>query len=114
MPRKPRPSELLTREEYDDLLYRQRGVCAICGNPPKEGGRRLDVDHDHERQRRTGEFVVRGLLCYQCNHRILGKYATPEKLRRAADYLENGGPTVVAESVVSPGGRRMLPDGRWT
>lgn len=107
-PRRRRPSELLAPGEYEDLLYRQRGVCAICLRPPKEGGRRLDVDHDH----RTGE--IRGLLCHTCNHFLLGKYATAEKLRRAADYLDNGGgPITVASSIPSPGGRRILPDGRW-
>ena len=39
-------------------------------------------DHDH----RTGR--KRGLLCFTCNRFILGKYATAEKLRSAADYLE--------------------------
>jgi len=62
------------------MLQVQGGVCAICGNPPKT--RRLDVDHDHK----TG--VIRGLLCFTCNHHLLGKYATVAKLRAAADYLE--------------------------
>ena len=72
----------VTDGQYAELLARQGGVCAICGNPPKQGGRRLNVDHDH----RTGQ--VRGLLCFVCNHHILGKYATPAKLRAAADYLD--------------------------
>lgn len=71
----------VTDEAYAELLARQGGGCAICGKPPKDGGRRLDVDHDH----RTGE--VRGLLCWTCNHFILGKYATPAKLLAAARYL---------------------------
>jgi len=67
--------------EYDKLLAAQGGVCAICG-----GSRRgnLDVDHDHK----TGE--VRGLLCAADNRKVL-KYARndPERLRRAAAYLED-------------------------
>lgn len=70
----------VTIEDYDRLLAAQGGGCAICGNPPKT--RRLDVDHDHK----TGR--VRGLLCFVCNHHLLGKYATAAKLRAAADYLE--------------------------
>ena len=83
MPRKPTRARHLgvTDEVYAQLLERQGGVCAICGNPPKAGGRRLDVDHDHA----TGE--VRGLLCWTCNHKILGKYAKPAKLLAAARYL---------------------------
>ncbi len=70
-------------EQYAELLQAQGGVCAICGNPPKS--RRLNIDHDHH----TGQ--IRGLLCFVCNHYILGKYATPAKLRAAADYLEKHG-----------------------
>jgi len=73
--------------DYAAMLERQAGVCAICRRPPKVGGRRLHVDHDH----RTGR--VRGLLCFTCNRYILGKYATVAKLRAAADYLERGGVT---------------------
>ena len=83
MPRKRRPSELLEPGAYEQMLAAQGGGCAICGTPPRN--RRLDVDHDH----RTGR--VRGLLCWTCNHHILGKYATPAKLRAAADYLDSGG-----------------------
>ena len=83
MPRKPTRARHLgvTDEAYAELLERQGGVCAICGKPPKDGGRRFNVDHDH----RTG--AVRGLLCWTCNHFLLGKYATPAKLLAAARYL---------------------------
>jgi len=77
----------LTLDDYERLLAAQGGVCAICKRPPKQGGRRLHVDHDHS----TGS--VRGLLCFICNRYILGKYATVAKLRAAADYLERGGVT---------------------
>jgi hypothetical protein len=73
----------LTQADYDRLLAAQGGVCAICERPPKT--RRLHVDHDHK----SGK--VRGLLCFTCNRYVLGKYATPAKLRAAADYLERGG-----------------------
>jgi Autographiviridae endonuclease VII len=48
----------LSREDYDALLARQGGVCAICAKPPEKT---LCVDHCHA----TGK--VRGLLCRQCN-----------------------------------------------
>lgn len=54
----------LTAEQYDALLERQGGRCAICRNRPKS--KRLAVDHDHK----TGE--VRGLLCSRCNHDLMG------------------------------------------
>lgn len=54
----------LSAEEYDALLVKQGGKCAICRNRPKT--KRLAVDHSHK----TGE--VRGLLCSRCNHDLMG------------------------------------------
>lgn len=71
----------LTVKEYDVLLERQGGVCAICNRPP--GGVRLAVDHSHE----TGQ--VRGLLCFNCNVAIGKLHDDPTLLLRAADYLLN-------------------------
>lgn len=50
----------ITILEYNSMLFKQSGVCAICGNVAT-GGRRLSVDHDHA----SGN--VRGLLCQNCN-----------------------------------------------
>ena len=50
--------------QYNELLKKQNGVCAVCGNPP--GKRSLHVDHSHK----TG--AVRSLLCSNCNT-ALGK-----------------------------------------
>lgn len=50
----------ITEEQYDEMLLRQGGTCALCpstGNP-KRG---LYVDHCHK----TGR--VRGLVCNRCN-----------------------------------------------
>ena len=79
MPRKRRQSELPGAAElYDRLIAAQRGVCAICGAPPKT--RRLHIDHDH----RTGK--VRGLLCQRCN-RALPTWVTTGWLHQAIGYL---------------------------
>jgi hypothetical protein len=69
----------ITPEQYQKMLDRQGGICAICGRPPKT--LRLSVDHDH----RTGR--VRGLLCYQCNKYFVGKNNL-ETARQVARYLE--------------------------
>ncbi len=61
----------ITKEEYDLLLEKQNGVCAIFKQletkTVKRSGRvwPLAVDHNHE----TGH--IRGLLCSRCN-RVLG------------------------------------------
>lgn len=49
----------ITLDEYNDMLEKQNGVCAICGQAKNET---LAVDHDHK----TGK--IRGLLCGHCNH----------------------------------------------
>lgn len=53
-------------KEYKRMFKAQKGVCAICKRPPKNG-KNLHVDHDHK----TGE--VRGLLDYYCNRRVVGR-----------------------------------------
>jgi hypothetical protein len=79
----------LTLEQYDAMLARQGGRCYICRRRPKRG-RNLAVDHDHTKKGRPID-AVRGLLCTNCNHNVLGvvaKHWTPELFRRAADYLD--------------------------
>jgi len=70
----------ITREEYEALLDKQGGVCAICGNGCKTG-QRLAVDHCHE----TGR--VRGLLCKSCNLHI-GILERHEWVAKAQEYLD--------------------------
>lgn len=76
----------LTIEQYDSMLARQDGSCAICKStePRMKNAGRLYVDHCHE----TGE--VRGLLCFRCNTMLGNAGDSPEVLRLAAEYLENG------------------------
>lgn len=72
----------LSMEDYEVLLKKQIGVCAIC-NKPCSTGHRLCIDHEHE----TGG--IRGLLCYKCNIAIGHLNDSPALLRKAANYLEN-------------------------
>ena len=65
--------------EYNHLLNRQDGGCAICHAKP--GGRRLDIDHEHS----TG--VVRGLLCRKHNQALGLFNDDPQLLEAAIRYL---------------------------
>jgi hypothetical protein len=71
----------ITIEQWNEILARQGGVCAICKGPPNGVGR-YHVDHDH----RTGQ--VRGLLCYK--HNALLGFADDqiEVLQASIDYLK--------------------------
>ena len=71
----------ITLEEYNALLAKQNGVCALCGNINRHGVA-LHVDHDHT----TGE--IRGLLCFCCNSALGNAHDNPVILRKMADYLE--------------------------
>lgn len=69
----------LTSEDYNKILEKQNGCCAVCLRPPL--GKRLAVDHDHSTLR------VRGLLCAPCN-RALGFFrGEVASLQRAISYL---------------------------
>jgi hypothetical protein len=71
----------ITIADYDRILSRQHGLCAICGEQRPEE-RTLHVDHDHA----TG--TVRGLLCFRCNNALGDLRDDHELFRRAADYLD--------------------------
>jgi Recombination endonuclease VII len=71
----------ISLEEYDAMLDRQGGVCAICKKKPDEG-KVLFVDHCHM----TG--MVRGLLCHKCNMVLAFGNDDPDILRAAIAYLQ--------------------------
>lgn len=74
----------ITIEQYEELLAKQNECCAICERHASEFKTRLAVDHDHHTRR------IRGLLCTNCNHRVVGRHRDPDLLRKMADYVEGG------------------------
>jgi hypothetical protein len=79
----------ITPQQYNELLLKQGGVCAICGKKMGEVGEvgkrkhSMYVDHDHQ----TGK--VRGILCNRCNFGLGQFLDNPETLKKAAEYLIN-------------------------
>lgn len=71
-------------QEYNALLDKQNGVCAICGEKEKTKNKHLHVDHNHN----TGE--IRGLLCSGCNTGLGKFYDKISSLKKAISYLEGG------------------------
>jgi len=70
----------LTPADYDGILNRQGGLCAVCRDTCPTG-QRLGVDHDHQTMR------VRGLLCKRCNLAIGCFGDDTPRLARAGRYL---------------------------
>ncbi len=70
----------LTTHQHRVLRHAQRGICPVC----QREDRRMVVDHVHDE---TG--YVRGLLCSECNVGLGMFQDNPERLRRAASYLEH-------------------------
>jgi hypothetical protein len=76
----------MTLEEYNKILVKQNGACAICGKIPQgvdryREAKSLCVDHNHRTKKN------RGLLCDLCN-RALGQFQEDIKiLKSAIKYL---------------------------
>jgi len=83
--------------EYDELLKKQNGVCAICKHTEtsihhiSKKLKFLAVDHDRKccPTIDTCGKCIRGLLCTRCNTGIGKMRDDPELLRTAAEYIEN-------------------------
>lgn len=67
----------ITEADYQAMVERQEGKCAICFTEEKK----LHIDHDHN----TG--IIRGLLCSNCNRGIGYLGDSAERLESAARYL---------------------------
>jgi hypothetical protein len=73
----------ITLDEYEAMLARQKGLCAICQQPPSGKVRvRLCVDHNHTTD------MARELLCTSCNTWVGMLETKPEVVEAAKKYLE--------------------------
>lgn len=73
----------ITVQEYNRLFQIQGGMCAICKKHQSELKQSFHVDHDHTTMK------VRGLLCFNCNSRLLPVIEHYSELFEAAKtYLQ--------------------------
>lgn len=78
----------MSMKDYDVMLSKQGGVCAICGKKEEDNAtgsshKVLYIDHDHK----TGK--VRGLLCNHCNRGLGFLQDDSSILRSAIEYIEH-------------------------
>lgn len=79
----------ITAHEYEQILNKQHGCCALCGKDATRQKRRLHVDHDHRCCPMIGRSCgrcIRGLLCQGCN-RLLGWYE--RRRSEIAQYIDS-------------------------
>lgn len=73
---------VLSIADYNKILIKQNGKCAICAATQGRKDTSLYVDHDHA----TG--TIRGLLCSKCNTAIGMLLDDISLLDKAKDYLQ--------------------------
>ena len=71
----------LSLEDYDKMVEKQHGECAICKEPEEK----LLVDHNHRTKK------VRGLLCAPCNRNLPAVEKHPDFVPLAVLYLAEHG-----------------------
>lgn len=68
----------ITLEQFESILSAQGNVCAVC----KQGDKVFCLDHNHK------TLKVRGILCLNCNLRVIGGARDQDhKLINAAEYV---------------------------
>ena len=72
----------ITINEYDEMINKQNGKCAICGIHQSELEKPLFVDHNHKTDN------VRGLLCDLCNRGIGFLKENPLILLKSIKYIQ--------------------------
>jgi hypothetical protein len=80
----------ITQDDWDAMLARQGGVCAICqADDPAGRGRLWHIDHDHAHCPGPNGCAecFRGLLCHNCNVGLGNFKDDPALLARGIRYL---------------------------
>jgi hypothetical protein len=62
----------ITYDDYESILLKQGGGCAICGTLEAGGRGKFHIDHDHSccPTEKTCGKCVRGVLCAHCNTKL--------------------------------------------
>lgn len=77
----------ITIDQYNELLESQDHCCAICRKHESEFNKRFSVDHAHTKSDWVPEGMIRGLLCFSCNHLVVGRHTDAKIFENASRYL---------------------------
>lgn len=75
----------ISRRDFNKILRKQHGRCAICRTRRPGGNGTWHIDHNHK----TGR--VRGLLCARCNIMIAQSRESAANLVAAVKYMRRNG-----------------------
>lgn len=92
----------ITPEQYDQLLEGQNHSCAVCHRHASEFKKRFAVDHAHTRSKYVEAGMIRGLLCFNCNHLMIGRNTDADLFEAAAAYLKQHVGWRVPEDKIKP------------
>jgi hypothetical protein len=81
----------ITLDDYNKMFQEQSGCCKLCGIHQSEVSRTFAVDHCHKHEKETGEILVRGLLCDNCNLGLGNFQDNIKTMRLAVKYLNKNG-----------------------
>jgi hypothetical protein len=81
----------LSEDEWVEIFKQQGETCPICKKESSTG--RYVTDHKHVKGWKKmppeqRKLYVRGVTCWYCNHWVLSRGITIEKLQNAIDYLK--------------------------
>lgn len=79
----------LTVDQWEDMLSKQKGKCAICNVHFLDIKEKLNVDHCHT----TGK--VRALLCSSCNKMLGNAKDNQDILLKSIEYLKEHGKDIL-------------------
>jgi hypothetical protein len=96
----------ITVEQYEELLEKQDHRCAICKKHESEFNRRFAVDHAHTESKEIPAGMIRGLLCFSCNHLVVGRHTDSDIFENASKYLRQHTGWKVPEDMVKPKRKR--------
>lgn len=72
----------ITLDEWEKMLYSQKGECPICGKKQSEAKSTFHVDHNHK----TGD--IRAIICGYCNrYLMMYLHDNPKRAIGLAKYL---------------------------